>query len=1223
MTADRSQHDRDPADERAVRAFLERAAPIILEARELEGDRFRSVCAVADELGLTRDQLACELRLLEQRGVISSAPWAQLEESAGANRPRPDAVADDAQRSVTAQATSEPRQPAAPAHRGTDAVPGTASSPPPPPDTDERPEVSPSWAALEALRTQAWKQITRHGTLRQHTRRKLEKAGRQAGLSAQEIASVLDTLPDPTAVDAGPLPRVPAALGSRLPETPSPAESFRRWIVQKLSDYPASILAEEDERGLIGVGVHRYHLAEVLATHVVRDVSTERGVRLERDLDAASCNSTVGVAAAASADDAKLKEFFEQVAPILTQHRGITPRSRVMMTAVAERLRLTPEELEQALATLQRYSMDPDENDPRQLERRESYRAYLRRTMAQLPEGIITFKTEERLRQAGEHFHGVVTKWIKPTMNEVAAEIGARFISKQQAWQHVTQLVQDQLTDRPVLENTTRARIYAEGTRWGLDPMDVDTILRERTETLRRRLAAERRRSRWVLNFVVGGLCVAGTLVALMFLQQPIPSDPDGQGRWEKKTPDDGATDGGDRVAWWDDDLRVAMAQVRVKRPDLRAALDDFASPQHSVRGDAYTKLVTVFGGTLSGRELQDAVQQVLASAYARDPSDAAARSLSEALLRCFAPLDTELPENTTELTAMFWACRAAVAMLKQADTPILRRNRLAEQLEKVTQAPQDLLLDRDALQRRQCAALAQRVYQLLIQSAATDPDKAGQLFRTVQDLTRDCLDPATRERLDSDFLAIVLPAVGNQWDRYASTLRGAVRSSDPNAVLKMLDVYRNTTDDRLRTYLASLFLDRLGAESGTLTEAQMIEQLRESLGIAARERDARRWNQLQAMSSELLERKRAEHPHPDVLLQEAIELAHAATLACALTRGKTGATMFDELQESGPTRLALDRGPWGEEKRDTITPSYPVPRETVQQNNIHSLINSGSVDQRMRLLRMIAAGAAGVRDIDLRSGQLLAEYLAQSKPSVQEHQEVLRHVATLARWNAVRLGLADQLLETSDGVEQAQEVYASVVEDDVSLATPEDRDAVRRRLLAQVAESSAETPSGGDARWNVFDEGAKALQDLFTTQARLLEVPAESYASATLPSQLLVTLIQHVAAQVNATGRDAADRILLDELPHRLRALDYAARNDPQYAVALQQLYLPLLAMHLTDQRPELAGPLSKLREQWKLSFARENVFEQLRDLQADQLRIWLLLRPATTDDPLEEKKA
>ncbi len=65
-----------------MRRFLENAAPIILESRVLHGERFDAVVQLADELGLNRDQLACELRLLEQRGVITSAPWEQFDDIA-------------------------------------------------------------------------------------------------------------------------------------------------------------------------------------------------------------------------------------------------------------------------------------------------------------------------------------------------------------------------------------------------------------------------------------------------------------------------------------------------------------------------------------------------------------------------------------------------------------------------------------------------------------------------------------------------------------------------------------------------------------------------------------------------------------------------------------------------------------------------------------------------------------------------------------------------------------------------------------------------------------------------------------------------------------------------------------------------------------------------------------------------------------------------------------
>ena len=261
---------------------------------------------------------------------------------------------------------------------------------------------------------------------------------------------------------------------------------------------------------LIGVGIHRYHLAEVLATHIVRDVATDREFAWNAIWTTPHAIRRWMHPAQASADDQKLKEFFEQVAPILSQHRGINAKSRVMMNAVAEQLGLTETELEQALATLQRLAADPNENDPRQLERRESFRTYLRRAMAQLPHGIITFKTETRCVEAGEHFHGVAPQWIKPTINEVASEIGARFISKQQAIEHVPELVEDFLGDKPVIDNarhehgSTPKELGGDSTRW----MSSRSCANE-PEALRRQLAAKRRRARWVLNLVVAGSVIA------------------------------------------------------------------------------------------------------------------------------------------------------------------------------------------------------------------------------------------------------------------------------------------------------------------------------------------------------------------------------------------------------------------------------------------------------------------------------------------------------------------------------------------------------------------------------------------------------------------------------------------------------------------------------------------------------------------------------------------
>ncbi len=998
-------------------------------------------------------------------------------------------------------------------------------------------------------------------------------------------------------------------MAAERPAEPSPSESFRRWIKQKFSGYASAILATDDEQGLVGVGVHRYRLAQVLATHIVRDVATEREIRLERDLDGASCNSTVGSSGQAAADDQKLREFFEQVAPILTQHRGINAKSRAMMNAIAEHLGLTETELEQALATLQRLGADPNENDPRQIERRESFRKYLRRAMAQLPHGIITFKTETRLIEAGEHFHGVAPPWIKPIVNEVASEIGARFISKQQAIAHIQELVVDIHGDKPVIDSTTRARIYTEGTRWGLDPMDVESILRERTETLRRQLAVERRRTRWVLNLAVAGSVIAIAVLAWMLFPRPPNRAAEQLGnasQAQKKTPERSGP------SWWNKDLRIATAKLRMARPDLRPAVEQLAQELPSQRQQAYRKLVTQFMSRLPRLRQQNEMQMLLASLYALEPVDYAAEELAHALLGESDALEKGLPQPPDEITTIFWRCRTAVAMLKHTDVSPTRSAQLAALLETLTLEAPDRLLETEPLERRCCAALSRRLYQLLIRSVADDPASASQSYFALCVQAQQYLESAALDRLDVEYLAAMIPLLGEDWDRCADALRRTALAEDPTTVIETLDIYRHASDARLRNFIASLFFERLGAAPGTLTESEMIEGIRQSLGVASRENDNRRWNLLAVSSNELLERKRVARTNPDVLLQETIEMAHAATLACALAQGESGGPIFDELHMNGAVKLALGGGPWATVPPKAFEPSYPVSGRTVLRNSINSLAGARSASQRVDLLRLISNQVGSVSDIDLPSGLILAEYLAQFKPDEQEHEQMLRYAPRLCTWNAVRLGLADQLLAMPGRDIQLQRLLSRVLDGDVNLNTEAGRASARRRLLSQVSTSLSEMPDTDDPQWRVFDEGSQALVSLYTQQAKLLGASAEDYATARNPSAIVAVLIRHLAAQLSGTKLDAADRALLDELPYRLRAIDFVAENDLQYTAALQQIWLQLLAIQVAQQQPAKAVAIRELRQE---SVSRgsqgERVLEQLRDLQTSLLRIWMLLRP------------
>src|SRR5690349_964040 len=59
-----------PAEERKIQLFLERAAPIVLENPHLTAERWQVLAALANELDLTADQLRSTIDDLLNRGVL-------------------------------------------------------------------------------------------------------------------------------------------------------------------------------------------------------------------------------------------------------------------------------------------------------------------------------------------------------------------------------------------------------------------------------------------------------------------------------------------------------------------------------------------------------------------------------------------------------------------------------------------------------------------------------------------------------------------------------------------------------------------------------------------------------------------------------------------------------------------------------------------------------------------------------------------------------------------------------------------------------------------------------------------------------------------------------------------------------------------------------------------------------------------------------------------------
>ena len=512
------------------------------------------------------------------------------------------------------------------------------------------------------------------------------------------------------------------------------------------------------------------------------------------------------------------------MAPILSQHRGINPQSRVLLNAVAEQLGLSEEELDRAMRTLQRSAPGPDENDPRQLERRESFRSYLRRALAQLPNGIVTFKTHRRLVEAGEHFHGVAPQWIKPTINEVAGEIGARFISQEQAVEHVSALIQDVLATGTFLSGETRARIYAEGTRWGLDPMDVEAILRERTEQVRQKHAAEKRLTRWILIPDRLRRGSGGRRIAVAVRPATITGPRTGDGRacgggQGDATASTAAGTDSRSPAWWDEELRIAAVNARIAHPELKAALEQTQVADETLRGTAYQQVVGWYLQHLGDRQDRRDMQSLFTHWYAREPSDTAARQIPESLLQPAQSLDERLAGGRAGDPRRVLGLSHGGADLERTRPPRTARRGTGEPAASHARAAAG------SHARNQTAGRPVRRGTGPPLLRGPHPHGGG---RSASDRSPVLgSDRGIRGQLGRHDAAPPgcgaaggAPARGRRrWEDFRDIVRRTTRTDDSFVVLKMLDVFRGVSDPVLRNYLAGFFYERLGAEPGSLTE--------------------------------------------------------------------------------------------------------------------------------------------------------------------------------------------------------------------------------------------------------------------------------------------------------------------------------------------------------------------------------------------------------------------
>lgn len=1207
---------------------------------------WRRLVSLAEELGLSGEELRHTINDLRQRGVISEIDLSPpkpppLPSPSQPGKPTPVAAAHagpEQDFSLTPP-VSPPPPPTSGSQAGATTNTGNGSPPPPPAPTRQDRAPDPSHEdRLRGYLNRAQAIIAEQRGFGARAQTLLAATADEMGLSSQEAAIALQSLNREPAVVPPPPPQANRAgetesagdlesddalrergrwrvEGSPPPEPPPPTRKpeaiYRDYLSASLAHITDGVVPVLLERNLVKHGNSVLGLAKTFAHHLLIEEAAEKGLRFKSeraDADPDTTTATIG-----SEDDAlcavNVKQFLERSAPILAQHRGINAKSRVLLNALATELGLSEEQVERAIAATQFRATTPREDaDVRQQERLVGFRELIQGTLISLPRKLLTFDVEENLRRHGEERHGIQSTGVASAIREVCVALDIRQISEQQAREHIERLVDAKLGENARLTSDVRTRFESEGKQWGLNPAQVAEIIKERTRLQDQRNRSER-------NFTHGAL-LAASVAALMVVgffgwviiqnngakPQPIEAVGEQPRALAPIVVDENKVD----TAWWGEELEFAIGAARREMRQLRPVLINVELKDPSTRLATYGKLVGELFGANHDAEQRDLLMRVISLCYARDPDQQAARRLLDDVIARIPRSERDLRDDKLYPHA-FLATRAAVGLVTAASDE--RRNDASTELERAVGRTIDAGLEPHALQQHAYEGIAERLYRLLIALAKSEPALVASAHALVAEQTAAYLDETKLEKLNTDFLVVVLSGASHTWREYEPLIRDAVASKSPIIAVRMLEVYEKTKDPELQAFLAEAFIKRLGEAPESPDVAAVASAVRKSLGGAAEEVANRRLTRFLVGANSLLAEPRAEIGEPEALLVEIVNLAYHSTLGCAVAHGTAGDATFDALAEQDPeaflTREELTAPP-AEDKPKSLEPT------TLRMLNerLTMLLNprTGPVT-RFGFVETIAGLTDRVNDLAPDQAAALATYLL-GKKRIEEHRAILPRVEELGEWKQVRLAVADQLENFGVSREQLQEIVSKLLGHEYEVGAGDaGREALRVELLRDVLVDAKQEDVGERDKYQVFNDAAQTLYDFYTAQAILQRTTAWPEAPVT-PSVVAQAMIESRLKELLETKLTAAEKQQVQRMDVDLRAVDYLATNDLQKLALLDRVWLRFLAVDLARQHPSRKAEADAFVKQLATRDREAtHILIQVRDGHELILRMWLLL--------------
>lgn len=1242
----------DPDDERIIQVFLERASAIVLDNSVLDARHWSSLVALAEELGLSDEQLRSTVNDLRERGVIKEIDLAP---------PKPPPLPEPG--STPAPPGSSPPAPQQEADFALTPPPEPPTAPPAVPDLEPAP-ASP----VERFSERAQEIIAGQRGMGPRTHALLAATAAELGVTDEEAAAALrqfdspaassrdqralaqstpppvptteSTPPAPSTLFSPPSssesePSVPEpppvgddssgekpdsrrwrVQGEPPPEAPpparKPAEIYRDYLEASLDQIENGVISRFLEKKFLKHGTGVLSLSSAFARHIFEDEVAARRYQLESAIVA---EETSEGDEEDTLSDPDVQVFLDRSVPILAAHRGITAKSRVLLNAIAEELGLSQEQVESAIVAAQfRAATTQETADSKQQERLDGFRALVHGTLLSLPRKLLTRDVEEDLTRHGEELHGIDRALVRDAIREVAAELDISQISEGKARQHVERLIDAKLSETPdpslpILPMDVRLRISSEGQQWGLTSDEVAEIINEKVRVYEQKRRAEQ-------NFTRAALYAAGIAVMIVLglfgwmvirggrVPEPVvEADPE-ESPIVVEEIDETKLDND----WWDTDLHTDVPNARFVFSSERESFKQLESRDPVVRQSAYAKVVKLLTDGNRTRQEAALIMRILAHAYQLEPDNEAAAKILEATLSLIPDTEDKLLANEQTYARSFLATPAAAVFVQQAEGE--RQANGVTEIGRAIDYSIDLTDDAPRLEKICHQQTAKRLMSLLVALAETNPRRAAEvhpfLVRAIS--LRDALDTRALSARNTDFLIAFLRPGVNSWEQFAPLIEQVIESEDAANAVRLLQIYEETGNRSLRTRMAELLLQRADVEVEDRDDVELVATaVRKALGISDVAMADDRTRHFLRAADTAIRQKPVDIGQLDEMTLQIVELTRLNTLGFAASRGEAGAATFQSLAEKEASDFLPDGDLFKgvEERLPGMEPSSH--RLLNRQLDMLSNPRATAVNRADSVLSLSRL-TESIDDLTPQQAAALAKYML-SRKRIEEHRVVVQHAGAIARWKQVRLAVADQL----DAVELMTEDFEDLVSQMLGrkYTLPEGdsgRETLRIELLRSVLGTLKIEKVEDGNRFASYDQLANAMRDLYRLQAALLGV-SELPSEVDSPTVIMPLLIEDVTKRVAAGPLELQQKQTLDRVATEVTAIGYLATSDLERQVLLDRSWLRLLAIQVAQERPRRkAQAASLLTQRFRQDAQSDNVMHQLRDGQRAILEMWVL---------------